>query len=169
MKNLLNLRTYLVLITALFLYSASNAQYLKRRTEKLPELMYYTMDAELFTNNNLPQSSGLILLYINPSCQECHKELKQLLDNMEYLKKIEILIISPTDKDELEAFAKQYELAKYPQITVLHDPKDFFYRQFKLAGYPSLYVYNSKKELINEFNSFADFSEIADGLPLAGK
>src|SRR4051812_31184341 len=98
MKNLLHLKTYLVLITALVFYSASNAQYLKRRTEKLPELMYYTMDAELFTNNNLPQSSGLILLYLNPSCQECHKELKQLLDNMEYLKKIEILIISPTDK-----------------------------------------------------------------------
>jgi peroxiredoxin len=169
MKNL-NLTTFAFLILSIFfIQSNSNAQYIKRKPQLLPQLMYYTLDAELFNNNKLPDNSGLILLYLNPSCEVCHKELKQILDNMDYLKGMEIVLISPSPRAELEEFAQQYELAKYSQITMLHDPRDFFYRQFKLAGYPSLYVYNSKKELINEFNSFADFSEIMDGLPVTGK
>jgi peroxiredoxin len=164
MKNL-NLKTYTFLIfTILFIHNISNAQYIKNRQQTLPELMYYTLDAKLFTNTNLADDSGLILLYLDPSCEACHKELKQIIDNMDYLKDMEILIISPNSREELEVFAKQYELEKYSQITLLHDPRDFFYKQFKLAGYPSLYIYNNKKELTSEFNSFVDFSEIMDGL-----
>ncbi|HXA02774.1 MAG TPA: redoxin domain-containing protein [Cytophagaceae bacterium] len=169
MKNL-NFKTYTFLIfSVLFIHNVSNAQYIKKRAKTLPELMYYTLDAKLFTNSNLVEDSGLILLYLDPSCEACHKELKQIIDNLDYLKDVEIVIISPNPRKELEVFAKQYELAKYSQITLLHDPRDVFYRQFKLAGYPSLYIYNNKKELISEFNSFVDFSEIMDGFLVASK
>jgi len=166
----INLKTYAFLTIGILLFhNISNAQYIKRKPQRLPELSYYTLDAKLFTNNNLTDDSGLILLYLNPDCEACHKELKQILDNMDYLKDIEILIISPNSREELAGFANQYELTKYSQIRLLHDPRDLFYRQFKLAGYPSLYIYNNKKELISEFNSYVDFSEIMDGFAVARK
>jgi peroxiredoxin len=158
-----------MVICTLFFYSTSNAQYIKRKPQRLPELKYYTPDARLFTNSDLADESGLILLYLNPVCEACHEEMKQILDNMDYLKDMEILIISPNSRDELAGFAKQYELEKYAQITILHDPRDFFYRQFKVTGYPSLYMYNSKKELISEFDSFVNFSEIMDDFAVTGK
>jgi peroxiredoxin len=167
MKNL-NIYTLLIL-GIFFLHSNSNAQYIKRKAQKLPEMKYYTLETELFTNSDLKSDGDLIILYLNPSCELCHKEMKQILDNMDYLKETEIVIISPSSREDLQDFAKLYELAKYSQIKVLHDPRDFFYRQFKVEGYPSLHIYNSKKELVSEFESFTDFSEIMDGFAVAGK
>jgi peroxiredoxin len=169
MKNV-SLKNYsLLVICAIFFYTASNAQYIKRKPQRLPELKYYTLDAKLFSNSNLTHDSGLILLYLDPSCSSCHEEMKQILDNMDYLKDVEILIISPSSREDLAAFAEQYKLAKYAQITLLHDPRDFFYRQFRTTEYPSLYIYNNKKELISEFSSFTSFSEIMDDFAMAGK
>ncbi|MBX9851522.1 MAG: peroxiredoxin family protein [Cytophagaceae bacterium] len=157
--------SYLLVCACLLVLTAANAQYIQRapkKEDKLPEFSYQTLDGKKFTNQDLKVNSRLMIVYFNPLCDVCKKETQEILGSIDYFKDIQIVMISPNGKEEIEGFVKQYNLAAHSQITVLHDAEDRFYKQFQALGYPSLYLYDHNKNLIVQFDSHTDISEIKE-------
>lgn len=147
---------------SLITLSKSHGQYIQNRVEKLPSFSYQTLDGKKFTEKELNASSRLMIVYFNPACDVCQEETKEIIRNMDYFKDIQIVMISPSTKEEIAQFSKSYNLSKFSQVTVLHDASDLFYKQFNAMGYPALYMFDQKKNLIGQFNTHADIEEIQE-------
>lgn len=130
--------------------------------QTLPEFTYYTMDGAKYTNHNLNANSNVMIVYYNPLCELCREETKEILNNIDYFKNIQIVMISPNTKEEIMSFINELNLNKYTQITLLHDPDDVFYKQFQATGYPTLYLYNEKRVLIGHFNEQTEINSIKE-------
>lgn len=48
---------------------------------------------------------------------------------------------------DVKAYAKEYQLEKYPNITMSMDYTHFYSDSFKVKGIPYIAIYNDKKEL----------------------
>jgi len=142
-----------------------NAQYLnnkKHSEEKLPEFAYNTLDGKKFTNTDLKQNERLMIVYFNPHCEICQDETSNILENINYFQDIQIVMVSPSSKEEIQKFVNKYKLNKYYQITVLHDKDDTFYKKFEAVGYPTMYLYDTNDKMISKFETEVDFDEIRD-------
>lgn len=136
----------------------------KDTTEKMPKFTYYTLEGHKFSNKNLDENKTYLFVYFNPLCELCRNETEQIIENIDYLTDVQVVMVSPTDRKEIEQFVKDYELPKYSQIKVLHDSEDRFYIDFGAIGYPNMYIYNSKGEMVAYFDRATDFREIRQAL-----
>jgi peroxiredoxin len=139
------------------------AQYkANKKKQSIPEFHYETLSGKDFGNENLKRDNRLMIVYFNPVCEICHREIKDILDNINYFQDIEILMISPAPKEEVVKFGKRFKLNNYHQITLLFDKYDVFYKQFGAVGYPTLYMYDKNKDLILSYDTEVEFSDIRD-------
>jgi peroxiredoxin len=129
-------------------------------TEKMPKFSYYTLDGKRYTNKNLPQDKTTLFVYFNPLCDLCRKETEQILENLDYLKDVQVIMVSPTDVTEIERFVAEYKLKEISQITVLHDIDDTFYTDFGAIGYPNMYIYNAQHEMVAYFDKATGMDEL---------
>ena len=154
--------TFVMIIFSFITLTNVSGEELGHKKGTLPSFVYYTLDGNVFTDRDLNDGQRLMIVYFNPLCDVCVRETKEIVDNIEYFKDIQIIMISPNSKDEISDFVNDFKLAKYPQITVLHDQYDKFYKEFQAIGYPSLYLYDEDRNLIVNFDSQADFAEIRE-------
>ena len=144
--------------------SDGQAQYLSNNNKKkktLPDFSYHTMDGKKFTNDNL-NKNRLLIVYFDPLCEVCQRETSDILDNINYFRDIQIVMVSPAAKEDVGKFVKKFKLYDYHQIIVLHDKEDVFYKQFGAIGYPTLYLYDKDKKLIENFDTEVRFADIKD-------
>lgn len=162
MKRIAYINTALIMGLCLLTAGINNAYGKKRRdnAEKMPQFAYYTLNGEEFTNENLNKDTDYLFVYFNPLCELCHYETETLIDNIEFFKDIQIVMVSPGDISEINQFVDQFSLEQYPQITVLHDKSDTFYKEFGAIGYPNLFAYDKDQELIRYFDHVTDFQDI---------
>jgi peroxiredoxin len=156
---------YCTILLCFGLMNFSNAQdqYLssvEKKKKTLPKFSYQTMDGRKFTNENLDKNSRLLIVYFNPLCEVCQRETGEIINNINYFQDIQIVMISPARKEDINKFVKKFSINNYHQMTVLHDADDYFYKQFGATGYPTLYLYNKKKELIENFDTEVSFDDI---------
>lgn len=136
----------------------------KDTVEKMPRFTYYTLEGHKFSNKNLDEDKNYLFVYFNPLCELCRNETEQIIENLDYLNDVQVLMVSPTDRKEIEQFVKDYKLPNYPQIKVLHDSEDKFYMDFGAIGYPNMYIYNTQGEMVAYFDRATDFHEIRQAL-----
>jgi peroxiredoxin len=129
---------------------------------QMPAFSYLDLEGNKFSNEHLAKDRKVVLMYLNPLCDVCQRETEDILNNIEYFKNIQIVMVSPSPIEQVKKFAEMYHLDQYKEIVVLHDSKDEFYRQFNAIGYPSLYLYNEKKQLITSFEREVQFAELQE-------
>jgi peroxiredoxin len=152
---------FFVMVFSALTVAPSEAQYVKNvKIEKLPTFTYQTLNGNKFSEKDLKTNQKLMIVYFNPLCEVCQKEVKEIVTNIEYFKDIQIVMVSPNKKEEIDEFANGFKLSNYPQITILHDIDDQFYKQFHAIGYPALYMYDENKVLLDHFDSHANIREI---------
>lgn len=152
----------LMLVFSVVTLSPVNGQYINSKREKLPSFTYYTLEGKKYSEKDLKEDTRLMIVYFNPLCEVCQNEMKEILSNIDYFNDIQLVMISPSSKEEIVNFVKNYKLNDYPQIKVLHDMNDVFYKEFHAIGYPSLYLYDENQVLLEHFDSHADIAEIKD-------
>lgn len=155
--------TLIMMVFSVITLSPANGQFVNnRKVETIPSFTYYTLEGHKFSNKDLKDNSRLMIVYFNPLCEVCQREMKEILTNMDYFKNMQIVMVSPNSKEEIGNFVTEHNLSNFPQITVLHDVNDAFYKEFHAIGYPSLYLYDENKNLVEHFDSHADIREIKD-------
>lgn len=123
-----------------------------KRFPTYPPIRLLKLDStSYFSKEDVPKKTPVMLMLFNPQCEHCQHETEQILQHIDQFKKISIVMATSMSFDSMKAFAKKYELEKYPNIIVGQDIHYFLPTFFRIRSLPFLAFYNKKKELISVF------------------
>jgi thioredoxin-related protein len=108
-------------------------------------------DSSVFTKDNLVKKKTTIMWVFSPDCEHCQEMIKLVKANYKKFKKVQFVMASPLEFSYIKKFYEEYELSKYPAITVGRDPSYYFGTFYKVKSFPAFFIYNKKGELVNWF------------------
>jgi len=105
----------------------------------------------LIHSSDIPGGKPIILFYFNPHCPYCKAQTKEIIEDMDKLKDIHFYFMSNFPLREIKNFYKEYELAKYPNITIGLDKSNMVADYFEIAAVPFIAIYGKNKTLNKSF------------------
>lgn len=96
---------------------------------------------------DIQAGKSVALFYFSPYCPYCRDQTKEITEDIEKLKNIQIYFITSFSIQELKAFSKEYNLEKYPNIVTAVDSARAVSDYFEIAGIPYIAIYNKNKQL----------------------
>jgi thioredoxin-related protein len=153
--------------------SYSNAQNENSQTndttpiyKQFPDVPAFTLnrfpDSAIVTKQDLKKKTPTIIILFSPDCDHCKTATKDLISNIEYLKKAEIIMVSNLNFSWIKRFDEEFNLTKYDNITLATQPNFFLYEFYNLSSFPAVFVYDKKGKLIGDYKQHIDFKEIAN-------
>jgi thioredoxin-related protein len=121
-------------------------------------------DSTKFTKADLKKRKPTIIIIFSPDCEHCQHETKELIKNIDLFKNTQIVMCSPLDYKYLLAFYKDFDLEKYPNITVGRDGTYILGTFYNIHNFPSIFVYNKKGQLVEGFDGSVKIEKIAEAL-----
>lgn len=100
----------------------------------------------------------------SPDCDHCKHETKELLDNIELFKKVQIVMVAHLDFILIKEFYETFNIGYYPNITMGRDGAYFLGTFYKIHNYPTMFLYNKKGEFIKMFEGSIPVQKIAESL-----
>jgi thioredoxin-related protein len=104
-----------------------------------------------YTNTDLKKHHATLIMYFSPECDHCKHQTKDLLEEMDKFKNIEIVMASYFSLTEMHEFYKTYQIAKYPNIKMGRDEKYSIPPHYNMHSFPFLALYDKKGDLITTF------------------
>ncbi|MEO7961571.1 MAG: redoxin domain-containing protein [Ginsengibacter sp.] len=157
---------FLASILVLFVVAQTNEEkpvYLRFPT--VPKFaIYKAPDSTVFTREDLKKNRPVMFMIFSPDCDHCQNETRQMLDNIEKFKNTQIVMVTYLPYEEMIAFYKNYDIARYPQITMARDTKFFFPVFFKVENLPSIFIYDKKQKLRKAFDGDVSIDSLTSAL-----
>lgn len=122
-----------------------------KRFPNIPPFTLIAQDSSSITRDNIPKHKKVLIMYFSPDCNHCQHQTEDILKSMNDFKNIEIVMATYQPFEEMVAFYKKYDLAKYPNIIIGRDATFFFPPFYKMQNLPYLALYNKKGDLITTF------------------
>ncbi|MBE7174422.1 MAG: redoxin domain-containing protein [Williamsia sp.] len=141
--------------------SLMKAGYLRFPT--IPPFTLLKADSTSLTRDDLARHKKTIVMYFSPSCDHCKHQTKDLLDNMDKFKDVEILMASYQPMEEIQAFYNDFHLENYPNIKIGRDTKYFFVPFYKMNNLPFMALYNNKGKLLTTFEGTTKIDKLLEG------
>lgn len=118
----------------------------------LPEFTLLLKDSitRLHTSN-IPSGKPTVLFFFSPYCKYCKSLTNKIIENMDNLNEIQFYFISNFPLDALKKYDLEYQLGKYPNITIAQESSDSLSDYFEISGYPYLAIYGKDKKLNKTF------------------
>jgi len=116
----------------------------------IPKFSYLDINEKAFTNEDLKTITPTIFIYFNTECEYCNEEAKMIKDNIERLKKFQLIFISFEKAENITSFAQKYQLTNYDNIHFLCDDKVTFASTFDVNALPSIVLYDKEQNLIEK-------------------
>jgi peroxiredoxin len=114
----------------------------------LPTFAYTSITGEAFTNKSLKENTPTVFVYFNTECEYCQSEAKQIQENKDQFKNVQLVFISFEEPKKITAFANNYKLNHYDNITFLSDTKITFAATFDVKSLPTVVLYDANQKLI---------------------
>jgi len=105
----------------------------------------------VFSKENLPKKTAVLLMIFNPGCDHCQHETEELIKNMNSFKKIQIVMATVMPIAEMKTFIEKYNLAKYKNIVVGKDQHFFLPGFYMINSLPYLAMYDKQGKLLSTF------------------
>jgi peroxiredoxin len=118
--------------------------------KKMPKFEYKTYDGKIFNNHNLKKNTPTLFIYFNSECDFCNHEAKQIKDNIEKLRDVQIVFVSFEKSEPIIFFLKKYKLEHYDNITFITDSKVSFAPTFDVKSLPTIIIYNKNRTLVTK-------------------
>lgn len=164
MKKIFLLPALLFFGFSLFAQEDSTAP-VYQRFPTIPQFtVYKAPDSTAFSRDDLQKRKPVVFMVFSPDCEHCQHETELLLADIKKFKGAQIVMVTYLPYDEMMAFYKHYDLAKYSEITVARDTKFFFPVFFKVRNLPSIYVYDKKGNFRKNFEGSINPDLIVDEL-----
>jgi peroxiredoxin len=119
-----------------------------KRIETIPEFNFFKLDNAQFNKQDLKKELPTVFIYFNSKCDYCEHEARDISTNVEGLKDIQIVFISPEPIEVIQQFSENYQLNNISNITFLNDNTNHFYTQFGASSIPYVVIYNKEQQLI---------------------
>src|ERR1044072_5080406 len=148
MKKLISL----ILIASL--YSCFNPEPIKtgKEGETLPDFSLLLADGSKWdANSNIPSGKPFVVFYFSPRCPYCRVQTEELLKNMKKHNDVPFYLVTNFPLNEMKSYIQEYNLTKYPNITVGYDSISFIRDYFKAEIVPFTLFYDKNKKLSEAF------------------
>ncbi|HUR67500.1 MAG TPA: hypothetical protein VMZ03_14200 [Chitinophagaceae bacterium] len=102
-----------------------------------------------YQKDDLPKKTPVMMLYFNPECDHCQKQIEEIVNNIERFRNIHIVMAASQHFDKMKVFIERYHLAAYKNIVMGFDRDLFLMHFYQVHNFPFLAFYNKWKELIS--------------------
>jgi hypothetical protein len=120
----------------------------------LPSFDMLLMDSVTMINTKeIPTGNPILFIYFRPDCPHCQEEAKELVTNINALKKFRIYFLAGGPFEDVKNFCIQFHLDQYKNISVVNDYNHSFKQVFKPELVPYIALYNGHKQLIKIYNA----------------
>ncbi|WP_295655114.1 hypothetical protein [uncultured Mucilaginibacter sp.] len=137
----------------------------------IPQYKILTTDSVYVTPAKLKKDAPIMVIYFSPDCTHCQhltEQLTELLksekkDHKHILSKTQIVMITWSSLQAIQVFRKDYELDKYPNITVGTEGYALTvqkYYQVKTTPYIAIYTKGGK--LVQAFEKAPKIGDLID-------
>ena len=117
--------------------------------ETMPDFAFTNIATDQpFTNTELAPSTPTIFIYFNSTCDFCQHEAKGIQEQIDLFSDVQIVFVSEQEKEEIEAFSRNYQLNNLPNVFFVQDENDLFSKQFDATSIPYLIIYNKNNQLL---------------------
>lgn len=132
----------------------------------IPNYTILTVDSNYATAADLKKDRRVMLIYFAPDCPHCQKLTMELKSKMQELGNTQIVMITwyTNDIRALKTFYKEYELKKYPNITMgaealkgkIYPVMDYF----QVRTTPYIAIYNPQHKLTKAFSKEPEVDDV---------
>lgn len=169
-KNTKMKTLFLVVICTLFCREsfAQTASVTEPAYIRIPTIPPYNLisvvDSARFTKSDLQKKKPVIIMIFSPDCDHCVHATENLLANINFYKKAQIIMVSSLSYKSVQKFYNDLKLINYPNIKVGYDENRFLSSFYEVRNFPSIYLYNKKGKYKADFSDNPKFEEIAKSL-----
>jgi hypothetical protein len=108
-----------------------------------------------------PVGKSIVLLYFRPNCPHCQNETKEIINNIDTLKNVDIYLLADSAPfEDIRGFSNYFRLDQYKNIIVGNDFQHSFYHTFKPTAIPYIAIYNSQNKLIKIYDREVPISAV---------
>ena len=133
--------------------------------KRFPNLPVFNLiklpDSTRFTREDLNHRKATMIMLFSPDCDHCIHATKDLLQQIDLFKKVQIIMVSSIDYTLTQTFFKDYSIADHSNIIMARDASFYLGTFYNLKQYPSVYLYNKKGKFIREFIGSFTMKEVA--------
>jgi thiol-disulfide isomerase/thioredoxin len=135
------------------------------RFPTIPQFVIYkASDSTRFTRENLKKKKPTIFIIFSPDCEHCQHETQELTANIGKFKDAQIIMVEYLSHDQMVKFYKEYNIEKYPTITMGRDAQFYLPLFFKVESLPAIYVYDKKGNFKQAFSGSVKIDKIVGAL-----
>jgi thiol-disulfide isomerase/thioredoxin len=118
----------------------------------LPGFNLLLPDSSTWINTSqASKGKPIALYYFNPYCPYCKAQTNEIIEDMDKLKGIQFYFITPYPFADMKKFWKEYQLGKYPNISIGIDTASAMGNYFEVTGVPYIAIYGKDQKLNNTF------------------
>ena len=88
--------------------------------------------------------------------------MKQIVENIDELKKIHFYLITPFPHKDMKEFADKYRLHSFNNITIGRDTSNFYGQYTGAISIPFIAVYDKNKKMVRAFAGKTDVDVIKE-------
>ena len=136
----------------------------KQDIENIPPFHILTTDSTWCTPAGLRKHKPVMIIYFSPDCGHCQrlmKEMKPKLGQFGDTQIVMITYIQPTMLKAIKVFYHDFNLVKYPNVTVGTEGYTFIVQQYyQLKKTPYIAIYNRQGKLIKAFENTPPVDEL---------
>lgn len=135
---------------------------LAERIKTIPNFSFKKLDNTYFTQDNVSKIGAKLFIYYNSECDFCKSEVKQIYNNLEALKNVQVIFVSHEDQLAIKLFSNVNKLDTQKNIFFLEDERLTFSEIFGAKGVPYILLYNKDNALIKKFRGATRIEKVLD-------
>jgi thioredoxin-related protein len=121
-------------------------------------------DSSRFEKNNLQKNKAAMIMVFSPDCDHCQHKIKEIMANIKLFKNVQIVMISNLGYSYVKRFYQEFNVAKYPNITMGMDYRYMIGNFFTIPGLPAIFLYNKNGQFVKAFDRNVPVQKIAAAL-----
>ena len=120
---------------------------------RIPDFkLLLTDSSSSFYTEQLSKKKNTILISFSPDCDHCKNQTKELIENIQQLKDVQIVMATTYPFEMMKQFYADYQISKYRNIIMGRDVLYFFPKYYQNHYLPLITIYNKKGELLHYFD-----------------
>lgn len=129
--------------------------------DSMPSVDVLLMDSvTVFNTSNMKGKDSYVLLFFEPDCPHCQKEVEGILRNIDSFDNTSFCFLSISSLRDIRTFCKRYELTKYHNVVVGKDTALAYAKYFGVRTVPHTSIYASDRTLKKVFSSSVDSKQL---------
>jgi thiol-disulfide isomerase/thioredoxin len=129
----------------------------------LPSFDLLLLDSSTHLNTSeIPAGKAFVVLDFSPYCPHCQREIFNITNNIRKFHGRHIYLVSTSPIKDLRQFYDQFQLYKYPSVSLGEDSKNVFLSYFNWHLIPYTAIYDAKKRLAQTIVGEASISVLTN-------